>query len=61
VSDEQVAEVIERTLNATPKDTIHWSTRSMAAEMGPFAHDDPTDLGGVLAAPAPGGDLQAVD
>ncbi|WP_339073083.1 IS630 family transposase [Sinorhizobium meliloti] len=34
VSDAQVAEVIERTLNSTPKDATHWSIRSMSAEMG---------------------------
>lgn len=34
VSDEQVADVIERTLNARPKDATHWSIRSMAAESG---------------------------
>lgn len=34
VSDAQVAEVIERTLNTTPKDATHWSIRSMAAETG---------------------------
>lgn len=34
VSDEQVAEVIERTLNTTPKDATHWSIRSMAAATG---------------------------
>jgi len=34
VSDEQVAEVVERTLNTTPKDATHWSIRSMATEMG---------------------------
>lgn len=33
VSDAQVAEVIERTLNSTPKDATHWSIRSMSAEM----------------------------
>jgi len=31
VSDTQVAEVIERTLNSTPMDATHWSIRSMAA------------------------------
>jgi transposase len=35
VSDEQVTEVIERTLNTTPKDATHWSIRSMAASTGP--------------------------
>lgn len=34
VSDAQVAEVIEHTLNSTPKDATHWSIRSMAAEAG---------------------------
>jgi putative transposase len=34
VSDAQVAEVIERTLNTTPRDATHWSIRSMAAETG---------------------------
>ena len=34
VSDEQVAAVIERTLNSTPKDATHWSIRSMAAATG---------------------------
>ncbi|SMD15642.1 putative transposase [Primorskyibacter flagellatus] len=34
VSDEQVADVIKRTLETTPKDATHWSIRSMAAETG---------------------------
>lgn len=34
VSDEQVAEVIERTLQSTPKDATHWSIRSMASATG---------------------------
>ena len=34
VSDAQVAQVIERTLNTTPKDATHWSIRSMAVEVG---------------------------
>lgn len=34
VSDAQVAEVIERTLNTTPKDATYWSIRSMAAKTG---------------------------
>lgn len=34
VSDEQVAAVIERTLNSTPKDATHWSIRSKAAATG---------------------------
>lgn len=34
VCDEHVAEVVERTLNTTPKDATHWSIRTMAAEVG---------------------------
>jgi transposase len=34
ISDGQVAEVIERTLNSTPKDATHWSIRSMATDSG---------------------------
>ncbi len=34
VSDAQVADEIERTLQTTPKDATHWSIRSMAAEVG---------------------------
>src|SRR3546814_9380770 len=34
VSDTQVAQVIERTLNTTPTDATHWSNRSMAAKSG---------------------------
>jgi transposase len=34
ISDAQVEEVIVKTLEATPKDATHWSTRSMAAEAG---------------------------
>jgi putative transposase len=33
-SDEQVADVIKRTLETTPKDATHWSIRSMAEEIG---------------------------
>jgi transposase len=34
IGDEQVEEVIVRTLETTPKDATHWSTRSLAAEVG---------------------------
>ncbi|MEZ5875965.1 MAG: helix-turn-helix domain-containing protein, partial [Hyphomicrobiales bacterium] len=34
IEDDQVAEVIERTLTTTPKDATHWSIRSMAKETG---------------------------
>ncbi len=34
VSDEQVEAVITRTLESTPSNATHWSTRSMGAELG---------------------------
>jgi transposase len=34
VTDEQVEEVVVKTLETTPRDATHWSTRSMASEVG---------------------------
>src|SRR5215217_7474728 len=34
ITDEQVDAVIATTLESTPRDATHWSTRSMAAEIG---------------------------
>jgi len=34
ISDAQVEEVITKTLEAAPRDATHWSTRSMATEVG---------------------------
>jgi transposase len=34
ITDEQVEEVVIKTLERTPKDATHWSTRSMAREVG---------------------------
>jgi transposase len=34
ITDEQVEQVVIRTLETTPKHATHWSTRSMAKEMG---------------------------
>jgi transposase len=34
ITDAQVEEVIVKTLETTPKDATHWSTRSMAKEVG---------------------------
>jgi transposase len=34
ITDEKVEEVIVKTLETTPRDATHWSTRSMAREVG---------------------------
>jgi transposase len=34
ITDEQVEEVVIKTLETTPRDSTHWSTRSMAREVG---------------------------
>ena len=34
ITDDKVEEVIIKTLETTPKDATHWSTRSMAREVG---------------------------
>jgi hypothetical protein len=34
ISDQKVDEVITKTLETAPKDATHWSTRSIAAEVG---------------------------
>jgi methylphosphotriester-DNA--protein-cysteine methyltransferase len=34
VTDEQVEEVVTKTLESTPQNATHWSTRSLAAEVG---------------------------
>lgn len=38
ISDQQVEEVVIRTLESTPKDATHWSTRSMAKASGLSNH-----------------------
>ena len=51
--------MIVRTLESTPKDATHWSTRSMANRAGPLAAGDHADLAGVWLATAPAGHLEA--
>jgi hypothetical protein len=59
VTDEEVEEVIVRTLEGTPSDATHRSTRSMAREVG-LTHGGAVDLEGVRAPAAPPGDVEAV-
>ena len=63
VSDEQVAEVIGRTLNSTPKDATHWSLVDPinGRRNGPVTHHDPPDLDRFRPSAAPKRDLQALD
>lgn len=74
VSDEQVADVIKRTLETTPKDATHWPIQSMADEIGPshttirrihcpagyFRRKCPERVERLWAAAAPRGNLQVV-
>ena len=55
ITDAQVEEVIVKTLETTPKDATHWSTRSMAAEVGLNQTAVHADLAGVRAPAAPPG------
>jgi hypothetical protein len=41
VADQQVEEVVVRTLESTPKDATHWRTRSMAKTSGLSDHTWP--------------------
>ena len=52
--------MIVKTLETTPQDATHWSTRSMAARGRAHAERGLADLAGVRAAAAPPGDLQAL-
>src|SRR3546814_20452197 len=47
VSDPQVAQVIERTLNTTPRDATHWSIRSLA-DNPELSHTPPRRTSGAL-------------
>ena len=60
LTDDQVAEVIERTLTATPADATHWSLRSMVRKTGLPHTTIRRTWGGLQRATAPGGDVQAL-
>jgi transposase len=60
ITDAQVEEVIVKTLETTPKDATHWSTRSMAAEVGPQPDRRAPHLEGVRAPATSPGRVEAV-
>jgi transposase len=61
ISDDQVEAVIVKTLESAPKDATHWSTRSMAAEVGMNPVRGLADLACLRLAAAPAGLLEAVE
>ena len=60
ITDEQVEQVLVATLEATPADATHWSTRSAGPPARHVAVGHQPDLAGVRAQAAPGRHLQAV-
>ena len=60
IGDDDVERVIVKTLEETPADATHWSTRSMAQATGMSQSAVSQDLAGVRAQAAPGRQLQAV-
>ena len=61
ISDEQIEQVIVRTLEETPRGATHWSSRGMAKASGLGRTTDPADLARVRAAAASERDVQAVE
>ena len=53
IGDDQIEEVVTKTLETTPKGRTHWSTRSMAKHLGLSQFDDWTYLADVRASTAP--------
>ena len=60
VTDEVVEDVLVRTLETSPVDATHWSTRSMAAAAGGVTDGGVADLAGVRAQAAPSRGVQGV-
>ena len=60
IGDEEIAEIVSRTLEETPPDGTHWSLRSMGPRGGPCPLDHPPHLAGVRPAAASLGDHQAI-
>ena len=60
IDDDAVAEVIRKTLEETPRDATHWSTRSMARATGYAPSTIPPDVAGLFPAAPPQRDLQAL-
>ena len=60
IDDADVERVIALTLETTPRDATHWSTRSMAQKSGPEPHHGQPHLARLRTATSPHRNLQAV-
>ena len=60
IGDDDVEAVIVKTLEETPADATHWSTRSMAKATGMSQSAGQPHLAGLRAEAAPVRDLQAL-
>src|SRR5215208_5189766 len=60
ITDEQVERAVTTTLDATPADATHWSTRSLARATGLSQTAGCAHLARLRPEATPGGDLQAL-
>ncbi|MER7578140.1 helix-turn-helix domain-containing protein [Streptomyces sp. NPDC126514] len=58
ITDDQVEEVVVRTLESAPRDATHWSTRPNGQRGGPVPVGDLTDPADFRPQAPPGGHLQ---
>ncbi|WP_315706366.1 MULTISPECIES: helix-turn-helix domain-containing protein [unclassified Bradyrhizobium] len=61
IGDDEIAETVRQTLEATPRGSTHWSLRAMAEGRRPCALDHPSHLESLRPSAAPHGELQAVE
>ena len=61
ILDDKVEEIVRRTIEETPPEATHWSTRSLARRVGVSRGDGRPDLAGVRVEAAPGRDVQDLD
>ena len=56
---DKVEEIITATIESKPKNMTHWSTRTMAEEMGVQPYDRAQDMEGTSVKTTPGQNIQA--